>query len=61
MSFPCIKCGLLLTQIDQLDNTQLDPVISSITKQIPELSIIPVSARRYQKGKKNHKHNIGDK
>ena len=49
------KMCLVLTQIDQLDNTQLDQVISTITKQMPELSIIPVSATRYQKGKRDHK------
>ncbi len=45
------KMFLILTQIDQLSADDLDQVQNKITNQMPDLTIIPVSAVRYIKGR----------
>jgi hypothetical protein len=44
------KMLLVLTQIDQKEKIDLDKVIETIKNQVKDLTIIPVSATRYQKG-----------
>ncbi len=47
---------LVLTQIDQVvDQKQLNKVLSKIKRQIPKLTIIPVSATRYIRGLRDNK------
>ncbi len=41
---------LLLTQIDQINSNQLPNLLEIISKQMPELTILEVSATRYMKG-----------
>lgn len=49
------KMFLILTQIDQLEQSDLGAVIGKINKQFPELTIIPVSATRYVRGVSENK------
>ena len=44
------KMFLILTQVDQLEQDDLDRVINSIHQQLPDITTIPVSAVRYLKG-----------
>lgn len=44
------KMFLILTQIDQVEKSDLEQVLAKITNQFPELEIFPVSAIRYMKG-----------
>lgn len=44
------KIVLALTQIDQVNEEQLETVKNKIKKQVPDLVLFPISAVRYQKG-----------
>ena len=44
------KMFLILTQIDQLQTEQLDQVKKQIKKQLPELTMVCISAQRYSRG-----------
>jgi GTPase len=54
------KLFLVLSQIDQLDQENLEKVKTSIKDQIPDLAQYPVSAIRYLKGKQEGKQKLID-
>ncbi|MGI9280372.1 MAG: GTPase [Endozoicomonas sp.] len=49
------KMFLVLTQIDQLPSDDLQRVMNSINQQMPDITIIPVSAMRYLRGIREEK------
>lgn len=49
------KLFLILTQIDQVSTEQLNVIVSVIEKQLPELTMLTVSATRYNKGVRENK------